>query len=301
MKNYYYKSFGLIIKSDLVLPELYSVGNSNPDIEIKYGVVPKQIDNPIFKGVLFESSPSQFLLRIENIGQFYAQDGKIIVVQPEHGVFPEEIRLFLLGSCIGILIHQRGSLPLHGSTVIINNYALLIAGNSASGKSSLAAGFSEKGYQILSDDLTVLESKSGNFMEAQPGIAHIKLWKDVLEYFNFDHKTVRVRPKLEKFRVFTNSPTPYQSYPLKTIVILEVSNSEQFILEEITGYMKFNLLRDNTFRIQLIDSLNCAERHFELVSELSKNIKLFRIKRPSYPLLIRELVSFIEEHIIANE
>ena len=63
------------------------------------------------------------------------------------------IRLYLLGSAMGVLLHQRGLLPLHANAVEIDGKAFAFMGASGSGKSTLAAWFHDHGYRIIADDV----------------------------------------------------------------------------------------------------------------------------------------------------
>ena len=79
-----------------------------------------------------------------------------IVAEPRQGVPDSNVRLFLLGSAMGALLHQRGLLPLHTNAVEVGGRAFAFMGKSGAGKSTLAAWFHDRGFRIVADDVCVV-------------------------------------------------------------------------------------------------------------------------------------------------
>lgn len=67
------------------------------------------------------------------------------------------ISQFLENEVLAIILKKRGYFLLHASAVIVDKAAVVICGESGSGKSSLAALLALKGANVLADDLFVLE------------------------------------------------------------------------------------------------------------------------------------------------
>jgi hypothetical protein len=151
------------------------VGTGNPDVTIDFGKFPQSIENPLFSGVRFQTSGQKFLLTVDKIARYYVVDGKSITIEPFVNADMDEVRLFLLGSAFGALIHQRGLLPFHGSSLKIGNSAIILSGLSGAGKSTLAAAFRQKGYQILSDDVSVISFLNDQIPIVHPGYPQMKL------------------------------------------------------------------------------------------------------------------------------
>ena len=99
------------------------------------------LQDPGGQGVLYQSAPRQFLLKISRVARYLVSDGNEIIVDPEPDADLSAIRLFLFGSAFGALLHQRGILPLHGSAIVTSRGAVVFAGVSGSGKSALACAF----------------------------------------------------------------------------------------------------------------------------------------------------------------
>src|SRR5271165_534370 len=167
MSCFQYRAYGLSIDSDFALPELAPVGQTpwsaagalaglcaptrevgqgadcgpggpphQPDVTIRAGSVSETLDQPYAVGVLYRAAPGRFLLSIPGIARYLALDGRMIVIDRAAGADDADVRVFLLASVFGALLHQRGVLPLHGSAVAAGPGAVLFLGASVSGKST---------------------------------------------------------------------------------------------------------------------------------------------------------------------
>ena len=58
---------------------------------------------------------------------------------PGRDLYESDVRVFLLGSCIGALLHQRGILVLHAGAIHTDKGAVLFTGPWGIGKSTLLA------------------------------------------------------------------------------------------------------------------------------------------------------------------
>jgi len=131
-----YIVFGLVTVSELDLPELRrdAASESIPDIVISLGVIAEaERASGMYK------TADGALLVVEDVARYLIKDGAQIVVEPRPGTPLANVRLFLLGSAMGMLIHQRGLLPLHGNSIEIDGCAFAFVGQSGAGKSTLAA------------------------------------------------------------------------------------------------------------------------------------------------------------------
>lgn len=292
--KFHYKAYGLRIGSELELPELSPVQDTKVDVSIGFGKVPEHLPEVRGSGVLFEAALNDFLFKFEGVGRYRVQNGNRIIIQPEKDALPSEIRLVLLGSSIGALLHQRGMLAIHGSAITDGYETVILTGQSGVGKSTLAAGLIELGYTVIADDISVIGQNEKQQFIVEGGIPHLKLWKDVLVHLDKQDDFSKVRPHLEKYRL--PIPVPQEESPgLSKIFILNPSNSAEFSQAEITGREKFHLLRNNTYRLQFIDRMNQTEAHFHNLSKLVNSIQMVDVNRPRDPLNILEFAKYISE------
>ncbi len=296
--NFTYQSFGLNIQSSFKLPELHEADfpEENSHVFISHGVNPTEIEYPVEVGLLFQAKKDQFLLKLDSIGSYYVTKGDTITVERFGNPSDDEIRLFLLGSAFGALLHQRMMLPIHASSIVRNGLAILFGGVSGVGKSSLAATLSKRGYFTLSDDISVLEIIDRQ-VYVLPGIPQFKLWKDVLDIMGEDVKSLKkVRPQLLKYEKRFDNNHISVKIPLNSIIVINIKRSPGIRITEVRGVEKINLLMKCVFRYQYINGLQQTENVFQMIIKLASVIKVFHLQRPSSPLLIDDLADFVENY-----
>ncbi|RPH33337.1 MAG: hypothetical protein EHM93_05145 [Bacteroidales bacterium] len=291
--SFTYKAFGLIIRSEVECPELIASSGA-ADVTIILGKTPQTLSNPIFSGVRFQTNGHEFLLAVDGIARYYAENGNSITID----VFPNadisDVRLFLLGSAMGAIIHQRGLLPFHGSSVKIGNTAIILSGVSGAGKSTLAAAFQQKGYHILSDDVSVVSFSSEGLPIVFPGFPQMKLWADsILKLGENPSNYTRTRNRLEKHNVPINSSFWDQPLPLKQIYIIVSSNLGVLKIEPIKGIEKFSMLKTHTYRFNFVAGKQMQATHFKTFDSLAKSIDVFRLTRPNGKFILNDLINLI--------
>ncbi len=136
---YRYHAYGLDILSQLPVTGFEPAVVSKADVTIRLGDVPDSLPDAVNKGVLYQSTETEFLLQIDQVARYHVQNGREIVVQLLGKSSPGDISAFISGTVLGALMHQRRMLPIHASTVVYKDKCLLFAGISGSGKSTLAA------------------------------------------------------------------------------------------------------------------------------------------------------------------
>jgi hypothetical protein len=295
---YRYKAFGLNIGSEFLLPELV-VSKIREDVTIRAGKVPEKLENPKSEGVCYQAAPGIFLLKIKNVARYLVTNGSQIIIDPYPGAAEEDIRLFLLGSSFGALLHQRGYLPFHGSVINIKGKAIIFSGVSGSGKSTLAGAFQKRGYHVLSDDVANISLDANHLPVVHPSYPQIKLWKDsLLKLGKEPELNKKLREKLEKYGVNLQQSYFNKSLPLAAIYIIIAQNSGNFEIDTITGIEKFNALRKNTYRYTYLAGLDLSEQHFNTCTKIAPAIKVKRIIRNTSSFSLDNFTEIVEKDIL---
>ncbi len=153
---YNYSAYGLNIYSEIPLPELLPGTEAPPDITICCRDVPGILLGKTTKFGIWEARKGELLLKIDHIAHYLILDGREIRVEAAVGSTAEDIRVFLLGSAMAALLHQRRLLVLHASSIQTERGAVLFMGRSGSGKSTLSAALVQRGYPLLADDVSAV-------------------------------------------------------------------------------------------------------------------------------------------------
>lgn len=298
MSSYQYRVYGLRVDSEIKIPELNPDSEGPPDAYIQLGEVPTELQDYKYKGVFYQAKKDDFIFNMDQVGSFRVKKGRDITLNPMSGANIELMRVFLMGSVFGAMLHQKGILALHGSAVACNGEALVITGRSSSGKSTLAAALANEGYPFITDDISALHRQEG-IHYVHPGIPHMKLWKDVINQLGLEDGLSKVRPSVEKYRKPVNQGFSQHPEKVSTIVKLGIKNTKGIEIRELSGIEKFEALRENTYRYKFIDALQQSDQHFRSISELANTVKVFLVQRPTSPLMIEELTKEVIEKIIS--
>ena len=287
-----YTAYGLHIASELPLPELLPSPAIQPDVHIRYGSVPETLDHPVKQNEGCQVQPGQLLLRLDGIANYLISDGDTITIEPASQSREEDIRLFLLGSSFGALLHQRGVLPLHGSAIETQYGAVVFVAPSGVGKSTLAAAFYQRGYRVLSDDICVITMGQGKPM-VNPAYPRIHLWADVLDRLEQALPRLIVQAKLDKYGVPLESQFAMQPLPLYAVYELQVADTPHITLQPLEDMEKFAVLVRHTYRDYYIHPLGLRQHHFNQAVTAAKPIRVSRVTRPQEPFLLQELVDVL--------
>ncbi|WP_324808154.1 hypothetical protein SH584_02045 [Sphingomonas sp. LY29] len=225
--------------------------------------------------------PGGMLIGIEDVASYLIQDGNRIVVDPAPGAEWANVRLFLLGSVMGVVLHQRGLLPLHANAIVIDGQACAFMGHSGAGKSTLAACFHDAGYPVLADDVVVVSFDERGEPIVSPGIPRVRLWEAAVVGSGRDPADYELSyAGDEKYRKFDVplSTVAETDRPLKAIVIL--ARGDVVSLEPMQGVHAVEALVANTYRGGYVPTLDQSKLHWESCLRLAKSTKVLRYVRP---------------------
>ena len=226
------------VESDLTLPELtpWDGPDRAPDLVIKIAPVVAGLADPILStATLALDTHRRGRFEVEGIAAFLIEDGRRITIDAHMDPESPDVRLFLLGTPLGLIYLHRGMVPLHAAAVEIDGEAVLMAGSSRVGKSTLAAAFVRKGYRLVSDDVAPLEFTDTG-IQVHPSLRRIRLWADALEGLGIEGELERCRGGIEKFSQPVLEDTV--SKPLRPIALIHLRRQADSV-----GEMTFRQLR----------------------------------------------------------
>ena len=92
----------------------------------------------------------------------------------------EDLTTYLVGPVLGFVLRRRGVLALHASCVAIADRAIVLAGPSEAGKSTIAGALALLGESVLCEDISPLAEAGGRYY-MEPGYPRVCLWPDSVE------------------------------------------------------------------------------------------------------------------------
>ena len=266
-------------------------------IEMKKEV--KEVGGPdpcIYSRPHFRINEYDFYLDVKNVARYRVQNGQQVSICPYEGVDQESIELFLEGSALGAVLHQRGMLPFHGSSFAYRGKGVLVCGHSGVGKSSVTAAFCRQDAVFINDDISPVSISDSNTM-ILPLKTRIKLWDDSLRTFEIDSEPLqRIRPGMDKFYLPVEDRAT-SGHPLDYIFILCTHQKDEFQATELDGMGKYNALRRQVYRRVYLRGMPETEKtYFRQLFALAAKVRVIRITRPRI-CDIRETRRFIEQEM----
>ena len=272
-----YRLFGLRIRSEIELPELFpATGSGDPDVSIRIGPIEGE---PGPFGI--EQQGDGLLLTVPEIARYRVESGSEIVVDPVAGAPERNVRLYLLGSAFGALLHQRGSLPLHANAVEIDGHAVAFMGASGAGKSTLAGWFHDRGYKVIADDVCVIGFDPQNVPHVAPGLPRLRLWKEALEVMGRSTRGLErsyASDTFDKFDVPIAADAAQSSDTVLHALYL-LDTADAFSVNRLSALDAAEAVFANTYRGAYLDQVDGHRAHWSAATELVRRVPVFRLSR----------------------
>lgn len=267
MRGYRYQLYGLGFWSDLELPELAMTEAAPCDVEIR---------------LVERLEEDGAIIAIDDVASFRVETGRRIDVLPAAGAPAANVRLFLLGSAMGLLLHQRGDLPLHGNALAIGGKAVAFLGASGVGKSSLAHWMLGRGVRPVSDDVCVVRTVTGARPTLFPGVPRLRLWEDALERGGLAAELLSPvfegDPAYRKFTVpIEAGEDALRGLPLAAAYILDPG--AVFAIAPLSGSDAVEALYAHTYRGEYVGTEGMPSRHWQQCVELAASLPMFKVRR----------------------
>ena len=293
---FYYFAFGLEIASDVELPGMNN-GSGSPDVKFTLG----KVDHTIVSGAEVEGpnylvKDEDVYMWWEDIGKVKISSGKQVIVEPIADLKDSEtINLipFLLGPVMAMLLHQRGYLVLHGSSVKINDGVVAFLGHRGNGKSTTAIHLYKEGYPLVTDDILAIKFDEEGLPVVYPGYPHARLNEDSYNQVK-DNTGILTPIKTIVGKVFCDASYQFSPKPvtLKRIYVIEKGDkieasllkSQENLIDLIRHSVANRIFQHTTQRENLI---HCAQ--------LVNNVCVRRLEVTHSFGRISDLVRVIEE------
>lgn len=296
--EYCYKVYGLNIKSEMIIPELTILEDSerdNIDVKIVYKEMHEDISKLIEKGINAHYKKQRMWFHIKGVASYCICNGNEITIDICENSDPQLVKVYILGSVLGMILLQRNIVAIHGGSIVIDDKGCIFTGDKGAGKSTLTTALRQRGYKFVSDDVAAIKMNKVNMIN--PGFGYQKLCEDTMEKLGYDTS------KYEPFRSDMNikyivpalDSFVKEEVPFKAVFELTVGEVDSVKIEEITGIEKIQNFMKNIFRIEMLHySGGISTEYFKKCVEIAKEIKYYKIIRPKDKFTVDEQIAIIE-------
>lgn len=289
-----YEAYGLCIASEIPLPELAirRTTCASPDVWISVGDVPERLRSPVTQSRRHQSSPEGLLLRIEDVASYFVHSGSHIVIAPEPLADPHDVRVFVLGTCFGALLHQRGVLVLHASGIGTADGAVLFAGDSGAGTSTLLAEMLRRGHRMMVDDVcaVVAPDASDDPPVVLPSYPRTRVWTDTARYVGVDTTGLqRTRAHMDKYERQLPDQFWDRPAPLRRIYQLTADERQGVAFTRLPPLLVLPVIVATTYRKAFIGGFGTHLQHFDLASRIAQHVPVVRVIRPTTTFDLEDL------------
>ena len=296
-KIFYYCIYGKRIHSDLYFPQLVEIPfltEENADIVIRTGIVGEEIK--ALEGKQYWKFGETFSWIYNSTCWLTVENGRVITYELREDGEEMLLRSYLLGHGLAMLHLQRGEMPIHCSALVKDGKAILVAGDSGSGKSTTTAVLLERGFSLMADDVAVVKVEDGKAI-CYPAFPYQKLCRDVVEKGNYDmNKLIYINEQKDKFLVPYDGEFCLEGKELHGIFILGILKPDmELYMEEITGINKLRACANNLFMGRFMDGEQYSAFIGSRCLEIASKVKMYLIGRPDGEDTLQTRVDYILE------
>ena len=228
-------------------------------------------------------------------------NGSRVACRPLNGCDRSVLQNFLFGQALAVALVHQGIEPLHAAVVRLDEGAIGFLGDCTFGKSTLLATFLHAGYRVLTDDLLILDRRSGSSV-ALPGSGRIKLLPDSASQFLNDADDGTPLNPLTTKRSFPVDASRRQrsGLPLRQLFVLPDPDERDRITSiEIRPASRAEMVREllkNTFTDRILNRERLV-RQFEHATQVASEVDGFWLRYPSGLHHLLALKQAIVEHV----
>jgi len=272
------------------------------DVAIKQVEVVKKLNEPALSTDWLQMTENEFRMIATDAGTFYAANGKFICFSPDATATDESIELYMNGSVFGAILHQRGILPIHGSSFVYKARGIMLCGHSGAGKSSLTSAMCLSGLAtFLTDDVTPILFDDGKPV-ILPKSDRVKLWEDSLKQLSEQRQGLKqIRPQDNKFYLNIDHSAS-EPHPLHQVLIINKDDKvTEPIVKKMTGAEGFSILQKEIYRLFYLRAIPQRKaRYFMQISKICNQCTILHITRPA-DIPIKEMSDFLTAEVLNRD
>ena len=294
--SYMYHAYGLTIRVPFACPALTPSDAGSvmaaTDVVVRESPVPRRLRAPRVGEASWDAAPGLFLLRAgERAGRFLVEGGTV-TFERNSGCDDAILARHFTDRVLAAVLRHRGLLVLHANAVEAPDGAIVIAGESGTGKSTTLAALLDRGCRMLSDDVTALRpGDAPGSMEVLPGAAQTHLTEDAAEGLGYLVDPAWLQPwRRMKAAIPTHVGMASRAGPLRALCVLRLSRGDDVVVTQANGGDKFHVLQECMYGPMF------TEEHpalFSLMSTVVNTVPFLQLDRPAGRWSVSEVADAI--------
>ncbi len=288
-----YRAYGLNIHSEIELPELVAAEAGSADVTITMGGFDRSAPASANGSSESWATSDRAFLLFEDAGGFLIDRGSQILIDRLAGCEDRTIRLYLLGPVFGVMLHQRGFLVLHASSVLIGAGAVAFVAEKGTGKSTLAAAFHAAGYGIVADDIVAVDVSAADGPIAHPAFPQLKLFPEAAAQLDERPEDLPfLMPDFDKRHRRVVDKFPQGPLALKRIYVLLDGECET--IEPLAAQESFMQIVRHSYTLPMLRASGTETAHFHQAVRLVQSIPVQRLLRRRSIGVLPAVVGMVE-------
>lgn len=295
-KPHFYRAFGLIISSELALPELEPADPGPADLTIRLARTGRPAPTV---GATFEFGTDEQYLAWNGAGAFLIRGTGEIDIEPATGADHRLLALPLLGPVMAMLLHLRGKLVLHASAVVAGNGGAIFLGDKRAGKSTTAAALVRAGHRLLTDDVVAIDPRKTGDQTILPGYPQIKLARDSADAVAIEAVVeAALHPAIDKRQHRLTGGFSRHGIPAARVYVIqrgaEASVAALPVQAALVALIRFSYA--TRFETAALKGATAA-LHLRHCAELAQSVGVRRLVVPAGLDRLHELVRLVERDV----
>jgi hypothetical protein len=279
-------------------------GADGADVKIELRAAPAALDPPTTFAEDCQVGGEEILLNVRGVARYWMRSGRSLVVDRHPNSHMNDVLVYLLGSGLGAILHQRGHFPLHASAFVRGEECIGFMGESGAGKSTLAAMLSKRGFKLLSDDVLVTIPAQGRGLLAMPSSVALKLTTQSLPLAGFD-TAVKSFDSSDRSKMRIGVESRFSDRPARLTALYRlqwlVPPTADPEIDRLAPFGALTVLRRNVYQSPLIDAMRREARFLAFASKVVSEVDLFEYRRGMSLDLVESQVDFLLHHVRARK
>ena len=243
-------------------------------------------------------TPSEFRFSLYQVGDVSVTEGREVTIACLPDADTRSLQHLIAGNLLALVLRQREYVVLHASAVEIDSAAIVFAGDSGQGKSTMAAALHLRGHPIVADDVAAVDvvRDACRIFRAFP---QLKVSSDAARGLAIDPENLpRAHPAGEERIYRANGEFPRTPLPLRAVYIL--ADGPEAVIERLPPREAVAELLRHSYGLRSMEPAVDHGAYFLKCARLAAAIPLYRLRRPHSFAALPELARTLETHGISQ-